>query len=128
MRTRRAVAIVLGLIVVGAATALYVRQNGSLPGLGEPPLLLVDAGAAVLDTVRLGGRRVTATLNGTVTEVAPDGTVWLDTGSDAFPLLFPDEAVLDVEDRVLAVGRVRAKGDRRWVDVDAWSLVARYAQ
>ena len=115
----------IALSVVGLVTAVFLlsREVGPFRLPGAEPLLLVDASATALDTVSLRGRRVTATLNGTVVENAPDGSVWLETGEDAFRLTFPEAVDVAVEDRILAVGRLRGRGGRRWVEVTAWSVV-----
>lgn len=110
-----------GLAVGGVLLAL---QSGPYQAPEAAPLLLVDATATALDTVHLGGRTVTATLNGTVVEMDTDGAVWLDTGEDAVRLALPEAADLQVEDRLLVVGRLRGRGGRRWVDAEAWSRVA----
>lgn len=123
---RLGIALAVGLALVGGLW--YLTSWGSVTAPWAPRVLLVDASAAVLDTVRLEDRRVSATLNGTVAEVATDGTVWLNTGGDAFPLRFPEEAGLEVEDRALVTGRLRARSGQRWIDVDAWSHVRGQAQ
>ena len=120
---RLAAAVGLGLLGVVVAAVLAGRQHGPFARPEAAPLLLVDATATALDTVRLGDRRVTATLNGRVAAVDPTGTVWLDTGEDAFPLRFPEAVSLGVEDRALVVGRLRGRGGERWVEVDGWSTV-----
>lgn len=120
---RLAAAVGIALAGVAVAAVLAARQHGPYARPESAPLLLVDATAAALDTVRLGDRRVTATLNGRVVAVGPAGSVWLDTGADAFPLRFPEAVPLEVEDRALVVGRLRGRGGERWVEVVGWSAV-----
>ncbi|MEM1115717.1 MAG: hypothetical protein AAF845_03340 [Bacteroidota bacterium] len=120
---RLGAAVGLSLMGIAAGGVLLSQEAGPYRLPEAEPLLLVDATATALDSVRLGGRRVTATLNGVVVQHGPAGDVWLDTGEDAVRLAFPEAVGLEVEDRVLAVGRLRGRGGRRWVEVDAWSVV-----
>ena len=124
MTSRTIAAGVLGVGGLLVGLALLLRESGplALPGAS---VVLEDATATTLDTVSVRGRTVEASVGGVVVEV--DGpTVWLSTGDDAFPLRIdggPDGPGLEVEDRVLAVGRLRARGGRRWLEVRSWSVL-----
>ena len=124
--TRRAGWIVAGLLgaVAVALVALWqVADRGPIAALAAEPVAVHDAGAGRLDTLRLRGRAVTASVDGTVVEVGPGDRVVLDLGDGAFALRVPDGDSLAVRDRVLAVGRVRGRGGRRWLEVEAWTRV-----
>ena len=62
-------------------------------------------------------------MSGIVVQVGPGDDVWIASDGDAFAFRFDDDAEVEVEDHLLAVGRLRARGGRRWVDVSAWSRV-----
>ena len=118
--TRFAVAVLVAGLGVALAVALAVRQPG---GAGGERVEVPDATAAVLDTVAVRGRIVRASVDGWVVQVGRDGEVWVSSGGDAFPVRFPPEAELEVEDRVLVTGRLRARGGRRWLAVTSWARV-----
>ncbi len=122
MTRRTAAAGVLGVAGLVVALVLIARESGPFAAPGARAVV-ADATAAQLDTIAVRGRRVEASLDGHVAEIGSDGTVWLSVGGDAFPLRVGEGHGLEVEDRVLAVGRVRARGGRRWLDVSAWSVV-----
>ncbi|WP_412067772.1 hypothetical protein [Rubrivirga sp. IMCC43871] len=122
MTVRHVAAGVIGLAGLALAIVLLARESGPLASL-EARVLVPDATAVLLDTIAVRGRRVEASLDGHVAEIGADGTVWLSVAGDAFPLRIDDGHGLDIEDRVLAVGRLRARGGRRWLDVSAWSVV-----
>ena len=122
MSRRAALAAALGVAGLGAALWLLSREVGPFAEPGAT-VTLADATASTLDTVRVRGRRVEASLAGTVVGIDRSGEVWLSTGDDAVALRFEAPPGLDVEDRLLAVGRLRARGGRRWVDVEAWTVV-----
>ena len=123
---RRGVWAVLGALVVGlvAVVALWrVADRGPLAELTAEPVTVHDAEAGRLDTLRLRGRAVTASVDGTVIRARPDGRVRLDLGDGPFTLDVPGGDSLAAGDRLLAVGRVREGRGRRWIDVEAWSTV-----
>ena len=124
--SRRAGWIGAGVLVAVAAlvVAWRVADRGPIAALTAVPVTVHDAEAGRLDTLRLRGRAVTASVDGTVVQVGPGDRVWLDVGDGAFQLRVPGGDSLAVRDRVLAVGRVRGQGGRRWLDVEAWSRVA----
>ena len=122
MTVRLVLAGALGLGGLALALALVARQSGPLAA-PDARVELADATAAQVDTVDVRGRVVTASVGGTVVGVEPGGDVWLATGADAARLRFPEPHGLAVEDRVLATGRVRARGGRRWLAVDSWARV-----
>ena len=119
-----AIAGVLAALAAGAVVAWAVADRGPVAALAAEPVTVHDVGAGRLDTLRLRGRAVTASVDGTVVQVGPGDHVWVDLGDGAFALRVPDGDALAVRDRVLAVGRVRGRGGRRWLDVEAWSRVA----
>ena len=119
MRARTALALVLGLGGLAVAAVLLARQ----PGPWSEPVALADATAATLDTVSVRGRRVDVSVAGVVTQVGPGDDVWLSTGGDAVALRFPPDTAVEVEDHLLAVGRLRARAGRRWVAVTSWTHV-----
>ena len=120
--SRRALA--LGLAAGGVLLALVlVGQQQGVIGPAQPRVELAGATAAVLDTVTVRGRVVTASVDGVVSQVDGDGAVWVVSGGDAFPVRFDDAPGLAVEDRVLVTGRVRARGGRRWLDAQSWARV-----
>ena len=119
-RLRLAAALGLGGLVVGLV--LLSRDAGPLARAGAR-VELPDATPGVLDTLTVRGRRVEASVNGIVVQVGPGDDVWIASDGDAFPFRFDDDAEVEVEDHLLAVGRLRARGGRRWVDVSAWSRV-----
>lgn len=120
-RRHRRAAVGVGIAAVAvavASAALWIRA--------EPLSDRVDIGAAsvaVLDTVRLDGRRVTASLDGTVQAVGAGGTVWVGTDERAFAVRGDASDSLSVEDRVLVVGLVREDSDGRYLDAEALAHV-----
>ena len=110
-------------VAVGLVALWQVADRGPIAALAAEPVAVHDVGAGRLDTLRLRGRAVTASVDGTVVEVGPGDRVWVDLGDGAFPLRVPDGDSLAVRDRVLAVGRVRGRGGQRWLDVEAWTRV-----
>ncbi|WP_412063312.1 hypothetical protein [Rubrivirga sp. IMCC45206] len=122
MTGRHLAAGAIGLAGLALAIVLLARESGPLAA-PDARVMVGDATATLLDTVSIRGRRVEASLDGHVTEIDADETVWLSVAGDAFPLRFDDGHGLEVEDRVLVVGRLRARGGRRWLDVSAWSVV-----
>lgn len=116
------------LLLLLALTALILysaRHTGLVELPGREPLLLVDPAPTTLDTVAIDGRRVTATFDGVVRQVDPDGTVWLEWGDDAFPLHAAPSDSVQVEDRALVGGRLRSWRGRRWLSVETWTPVTR---
>ncbi|WP_420457028.1 hypothetical protein [Rubrivirga sp.] len=118
MTGRGALTVGLGLGGLALGIALLARDTGPDARVSVP-----GATAAVLDTLSVRGRRVEASLDGTVVQVGPGDDVWVEAGGDAVPLRFRDDPGLEVEDRVLAVGRLRDRGGRRWVAVESWARV-----
>lgn len=106
-----------GVAVVVALFALRPDLGGRAPTahLGQVPL-------AVLDTVALAGRIVTAELDGTVDRTDGD-TVWLAVRGAPFPVVVRDTAVWRDDARLLVVGRLRQTRGRRHLRADAWTLV-----
>lgn len=117
MSGRLVIMIALGLAALVLAFVLLTRESGPFAG---PLVVMEDVTAAHLDTATVRGQRVEASLSGVVVEVAPSGDVWVSAGGDAFALRFPEAPDLTVEDHVLAVGRLRARGGRRWLAVESW--------
>ena len=117
------VAGVAGAALVAVLALWQVADRGPFAELTAEPVTVHDAEAGRLDTLRLRGRAVTASVDGTVTEAEPGGRLRLDLGDGPFSLRVPDGDSLAVGDRVLAVGRVREWRGRRWLDVDAWTVV-----
>ena len=118
LRLAAAFAVATVGLLVGAA--LLGRQSF------DDALAPLDLGAATpaeLDTVAFGGRRVTASLGGYVADLRAPDELWLADGGDAFRVVFPEPHGLDVEDRVLVVGRLRGRGGRRWLEAEAWTPV-----
>ena len=122
MTARLLLAAVLGLGGLAVALGLLARQSGPL-AYPDARIVLADATPTQLDTVDVGGRVVEASVGGVVTEIDRRGAVWLEADGDAFALLFPDGHGLEVEDYVLATGRLRARGGRRWLRVASWSRI-----
>ena len=114
---------VLAAVAVGLVALWQVADRGPLAAFAAEPVAVHDAGAGRLDTLRLRGRAVTASVDGTVVEVGPGDRVLVDLGDGVFPLEVAGADSLGVRDRLLAVGRVRGRGGRRWLDVEAWSRV-----
>ncbi|MDT7856964.1 hypothetical protein RQM47_09960 [Rubrivirga sp. S365] len=114
---------VLVAIVVGLVALWGVADRGPFAALAAERVAVHNAEAGRLDTLRLRGRVVTASVGGTVVQIDPDDRVWLDLGDGAFPLRVPGGDSLAVRDRLLAVGRVRGRGGLRWLDVEAWTRV-----
>ena len=125
---RTLVAVGVSLAGLGAGLSLGLRQHGPWRHPEAAPLILVDPDAALLDTVRLRGRRVSASLSGTVQAVGAEGTVWLGEGDGAIPLSFDHDPAVAVEDRLLVTGRLRSRGGDRWLEVEGWSRVVGGAQ
>ncbi|PAP76905.1 hypothetical protein [Rubrivirga marina] len=119
MSGKAVLASVLGLGGLALGAALLIRESGPF----RERVALPDVTATTLDTVSVRGRRVEVSLEGTVTQIGPGDDVWLETGGDAVALVFPEAGDLEVEDRLLAVGRLRSRGGRRWVDVESWARV-----
>lgn len=113
------------LVVVAGAVGLWqIADRGPIAALTDAePVSVYDAEAGRLDTLRLRGRAVTATVDGTVVEIEDGGRLLLDVGDGTFPLRLSDADSLQVDDRLLVVGRVRRWGPQRWLDVSAWSRV-----
>ena len=109
------------------AAAVAVAVLGALLWTRTEPLSdrvdLGEASVAMLDTVRLDGRRVTASLSGEVQMVDDDGTVWVGTDDHAFAVRAEPEDSLSVEDRVLVVGRVREDREGRSLDPESVTRV-----
>ena len=122
MSGRAVLAAVLGLGGLAVAVGLLGRQVGPFAAPGARAVL-ADATAAQIDTVDVRGRVVEASVDGVVAQVDADDAVWLAVGDDAVPLRFAEVAGLAVEDRVLATGRIRARGGRRWLAVESWVRV-----
>ena len=122
MSRRAVLAAALGLGGLAVAVGLLGREVGPFAAPGARAVL-ADATAAQIDTVDVRGRVVEASVDGVVTQVDADDAVWLTVGADAVPLRFAEAAGLAVEDRVLATGRVRARGGRRWLAVGSWVRV-----
>ena len=122
MSKRVVLAGVLGLGGLVLALGLLGRQSGPFAA-ADARVHLEDATAATLDTVSVRGRTVEASVSGVVVQVDADGTAWLSTGGDAFPLRLADGGAVEVEDRLLATGRLRARGGRRWLDVRSYVTV-----
>lgn len=123
-RTRRAlVGFGVAAAVLAAAVALwrYPEPLSDRVNIGA-------AGVAVLDTVSLAGRRVTASLDGTVQAVGPDGTVWVGTDDHAFAVRGDAADSLAVEDRVLVVGLVRDDQEGRYLDAEAVAHIVTQVQ
>ncbi len=111
--------------VVGCAGLLMAlfflsRDSGPFAAPGSR-VVLEDATATTLDTMSIRGRTIEASLNGIVVQIS-GSTTWVTTGDDAFALRLED-ADLEVEDRVLATGRLRARGGRRWLEVRSWAVL-----
>ena len=121
MRARLALAGILGVGGLGAALALLARDVGPF-ATPERRVHLEDAAPATLDTVGFRGRRIEASVTGRVVEVSADGTVWLAAHGDAFPLRLEADSIA-VEDRLMATGRLRGRGGRRWLEVRSWVRV-----
>ncbi len=117
---RTALAGVVGVLGVVLAVVLLARQPG---GIGRERVEVADATAAMLDTLSVRGRVVQASVSGWVVQDGREGEVWVSSGGDAFPMRFPPGAEFEVEDRVLATGRLRARGGRRWLEVTSWAHV-----
>ena len=112
----------LALAAVGLAIGASLTARESF----DEALAPRDLGAmtpAALDTVAFGGRRLTASLSGYVTDVRAPDELWIADAGDAFRVVFPEAPGLGVEDRVLVVGRLRGRGGRRWLEASAWTPV-----
>jgi hypothetical protein len=124
MSWKAVLAVLLGLGALGLGAWLLARETGAV----GTRVHLADVTAASLDTTSVRGRRVEVSLGGVVTQIGPGEDVWLDTGRDAIALRFPGADAppairLEVDDRLLAVGQLRAWRGRRWVDVASWVQV-----
>ena len=119
MSAKTVAAAVLGLGGLALGATLLIRETGPF----AERVALADATATTLDTVSVRGRRVEVSLDGVVTQIGPGDEVWLDAGGDAVALRLPEATDLEVEDRLLAVGRLRSRGGRRWVEVASWATV-----
>ena len=113
---------VLALVALGALAVYLGRGTGFVEIPGRAPVLLVGASPAQLDTVDIDGRRVSVTFSGTVRQIDADGTALVAWDNEAFRVRLA-EADLDVDDRVLGIGRLRSWRGRRWLAVDDWSQV-----
>lgn len=71
---------------------------------------------AQIDTVALGGRRVSVSLDAVVQAVGADGEVWLGSADHAIEVRGVAHDSLAVEDRVLVDGRLRERDGERWLD------------
>ncbi|GAB5534667.1 MAG: hypothetical protein Rubg2KO_09160 [Rubricoccaceae bacterium] len=125
---RYAVALAVGLggLALGALLAAQDFRAGETPT--APPLELGASHPALLDTLAFRGRRIEASLSGWVSEVAPDGSVWLGSDALAFPVVLPDSVDAAVEDRWLVTGRLRGRGGTRWIQARTWTRVHRVAE
>ena len=117
---RTALAAAVAVAGVALAAVLLSREPG---GIARERVEVPGATAAVLDTVAVRGRVVQASLDGVVVQAGRGGEVWVASGGDAFAVRFPAGAGLEVEDRVLATGRLRARGGRRWLEATSWARV-----
>ncbi len=109
---------VAAVVLVAAGLALsHVKDVSTALDLGETRL-------AVLDTVAVDGRIVTAHVGGVVQAIGPDENVWIGTADHAFALRGVEDDSLRLEERVLVSGRVRESGTVRWLDVEALTRVA----
>lgn len=122
MSLRLLLAAALGLGGLAVALGLLARQSGPM-AYADARAVVPDATPAVLDTLDVRGRVVEASVAGVVAQVDEGGDVWLEAAGDAFALRLPEGHGLRVEDRLLATGRLRARGGRRWLDVAAWTRV-----
>ncbi|MEO0558219.1 MAG: hypothetical protein AAF170_08555 [Bacteroidota bacterium] len=125
-RHAAALAIGLGGLLVGAFVLAKDFRAGETPT--APPLELGESDPALLDTVAFRGRRIEASLSGWVSEVAPDGSVWLGSDALAFPVRLPDSVEVSVEDRWLVTGRLRGRGGHRWIQANTWTHVEGVAE
>jgi hypothetical protein len=113
-------AIAVGLSGVAVALSLVALR----PDLGgRPPTEhLGTVPLAVLDTVALAGRIVTAELDGTVDRTDGD-TVWLAVRGAPFPVVVRDTVEWLDTSRLLVVGRLRETHGRRHLRARDWTLV-----
>ena len=119
MSARTVVALLLGLGGLVAAAVFLSREVGPF----APPIEALGSPTAhQLDTMTVRGRRVVVSVEGSVEAVGAE-EVWVTMGDDAFPLRLPEDHGLAVEDRLMAVGRLRARGGRRWLAVEDWARV-----
>lgn len=116
---RARLAAAIGGLGVALAVALMVRQSGGVGGR-QARVEMDAATAAQLDTVAVRGRVVRVSMDGLVTQIDAEGEVWLGAGGDAFPLRFPSDPEVSVEDHLLVTGRLRARGGQRWLAVSDW--------
>lgn len=103
------------LVVVGVALSVHKDASTALD-LGETAL-------AVLDTVDVDARIVTAHVGGVVQAIGPDENVWIGSADHAFALRGVADDSLRIEERVLVSGRVRESGTVRWLDVETLTRV-----
>ena len=111
---------------IGAAALGGIALAALLWSRAEPLSDRVDVGeasVAMLDTLRLDGRRVTASLQGEVQMVDDDGTAWVGTDDHAFAVRAEPEDSLRVEERVLVVGLVREGRAGRYLEPGAVTRV-----
>lgn len=114
-----------GVAGLGLAVAALLIGRDHPAFASRPPVVdLGSATPALLDTVSFEGRTVRASFDGIV-EVADDmtGTTWLTQRGAAFPVHLGDSADVRIEDRLLVYGRLRGRGDERWLDAEAWTRV-----
>ena len=106
-----------GVAVVAALFALRPELGGRPPtaNLGTVPL-------AVLDTVALAGRIVTASLDGVVDRADGD-TVWLAVRGAPFPVVVRDSSAWHEGSRLLVAGRLRETHGRRHLRAHDWTRV-----
>ena len=112
----------LALAALGLLVAAALLGRESLDAAMAP----VDLGSttpAYLDTVAFRGRRLSASLGGYVADVQAPTELWIADDGDAFRVVFPEPPALDVEDRVLVVGRLRGRRGRRWLEARSWTPV-----
>ena len=122
------VTLAVGLGGLALAVFLIVQEQRTGETPTAPILELGAAHPALLDTLDFRGRRIEASLSGWVSDVAPDGQVWLGSDALAFPVRLPDTAWVDVEDRLLVTGRLRGRGGRRWIEARTWIPVRGVAE
>ena len=125
---RLGLALLLGLGGLAAAALLIGQEQRSGTAPTSPPVELGAATPRQLDTLAFRGRRIEVSLGGWVSEVAPDGRVWLGSDAQAFPVSLPDSVDVAVEDRLLVTGRLRGRGGQRWLEAEHWTHVQGMAQ
>ena len=115
-----AAALLVAAIGLAVGAALLAQENVSATYAARDLGAMTPAG---LDTVAFEGRRLTASLGGYVTAFDAPHALWIADDGDAFRVLFPEDPGLEVEDRVLVVGRLRGRGGQRWLEAEAWTPV-----